>query len=327
MPFLPGFDERWADVPDYIIGITKQIWEDREIHSLHDYYGEDVIVRSSASVVQGNAGIIAATQATLAEFPDRELPGEDVIWCMTGDDSFLSSHRLLCTATHTHPGIYGAPTGRKLSYRILADCWCIENTIKDEWLVRDQGAVVRQMGREIPEWTRELIAREGGPETCVRPYTPANDIVGPYQGRGNDNEWGKIYADLLKRILSTEFSAITGAYDRAVELAYPSHTRASGHAAADKFWLGLRAAFPSAKVSIDHVIGNDDPLTSPRAAVRFSLHGTHDGHGMFGPPTGAEVFVMGIAHAEFGPRGVRREWALIDETAIWKQILLQTGDI
>lgn len=63
MAFLPGFDERWIDVPDYIIGITKQIWEDREIHSLHDYYGSDLIVRSPASVVQGNAGIIAATQA------------------------------------------------------------------------------------------------------------------------------------------------------------------------------------------------------------------------------------------------------------------------
>lgn len=246
---------------------------------------------------------------------------------MTGSDSFLSSHRLLCTATHTHPGMYGAPTGRKLAYRILADCWCRENMVKDEWLVRDQGAIVRQMGRNIPEWTRELIAYEGGPETCVRPYTLSNDIAGPYTGRGNESEWGQIYADLLQPILSAEFSVILGAYDRAVELAYPSHTRASGHVAADSFWLGLRSSFPFAKVSIEHVIGNDDPLGSPRAAVRFSLHGTHDGYGMFGAPTGSEVFVMGIAQCEFGPRGIRREWALVDETAIWKQILLATGDI
>jgi len=325
MAFLPGFDERWADVPDYIIGITKQIWEDREIHSLHDYYGEDLIVRSPASVVTGNAGIIAATEATLAEFPDRELFGEDVIYAMTGADSFLSSHRLFCTATHTHPGMYGAPTGRKLAYRILADCWCRDNAVKDEWLVRDQGAIVRQMGLNIVDWTRDLIAREGGPEACVQPYTPANDIAGPYDGRGNDNEWGQVYADLLGRLFSAEFSVIPAAYDRAAELAYPGHTHTSGHAAADAFWLGLRSAFPSSQARIDHVIGTEDPLCAPRAAVRFSLHGTHDGYGMFGPPTGAEVFVMGIAHAEFGPRGVRREWALIDETAIWKQILLATG--
>jgi hypothetical protein len=43
---------------------------------------------------------------------------------------------------------------------------------------------------------------------------------------------------------------------------------------------------------------------------------------------------MGISHVEFGPFAgigkwgdptIRREYTLIDETAIWKQILLQTG--
>jgi hypothetical protein len=34
---------------------------------------------------------------------------------------------------------------------------------------------------------------------------------------------------------------------------------------------------------------------------------------------------MGISQAEFGPWGIRREWVLIDETAIWKQIILKTG--
>ncbi|MEM9580518.1 MAG: ester cyclase [Pseudomonadota bacterium] len=325
MSILPGFDPRWTDIPDYINGITRQIWEDRDIHTLHDYYGEALIVRSPASVVKGNAGIIAATEATLAEFPDRQLFGEDVIWSLTGEDSFLSSHRLYCTATHTHPGMYGAPSGRKLAYRILADCWCQENAVKDEWLVRDQGAIVRQMGLDLVEWTRDLIAREGGPEVCVRPYTPANDIAGPYTGAGNDNEWGQRYSDSLGRVLNAEFSVIPQQYDRGVDLGYPGHVQVSGRDAADRFWLGLRAAFPAAEVRIDHVVGLEEPLRPPRAAVRFSLHGAHDGHGMFGAPTGAEVFVMGIAHAEFGPRGIRREWALIDETAIWKQILLTTG--
>ena len=36
---------------------------------------------------------------------------------------------------------------------------------------------------------------------------------------------------------------------------------------------------------------------------------------------------MGLSHAEFGPWGLRREWTLIDETAIWKQILLAAGDM
>ena len=322
MPFRPGFDPRWTSEEDFILGITRDIWEDRGIHTLHDYYGPDLVVRSPASVIKGNAGIIAATQATLAEFPDRALLGEDVIWTGVTPESFLSSHRLLCTATHTGPGIYGAPTGRRLEYRIIADCFCEANGVRDEWLIRDQGAIVRQMGHDVVEWTRALIAREGGPEACVRPMTPATDLPGPYNGRGNDHPHG---ADILTRMMNAEFSVIPARYDRACELAYWGHSHGHGWAAADEQWLGLRSAFPSAVFRIDHAVGADTPGMPPRAAMRWSLQGRHDGWGHFGRPTGAEVYVMGMTHAEFGPRGLRREWTLIDETAIWKQILLATG--
>ena len=77
---MKGFDPKFQDFPDYIIGVTKEIWEDRGIATLHDYYAPDIVVRSPSSVVVGNQGVIAATMATLAEFPDRQLFGEDVIW-------------------------------------------------------------------------------------------------------------------------------------------------------------------------------------------------------------------------------------------------------
>ena len=64
-----GFDPKFADFPDYIIGITKEIWEDRSIATLHRYYAPDIVVRSPASVVVGNRHVIGATMATLAEFP------------------------------------------------------------------------------------------------------------------------------------------------------------------------------------------------------------------------------------------------------------------
>ena len=33
----------------------------------------------------------------------------------------------------------------------------------------------------------------------------------------------------------------------------------------------------------------------------------------------------GLTQAEIGPRGLRREWTLVDDTAVWTQILLATG--
>lgn len=322
---LTGFDPRWKDFPDFILGVTKEIWEDRSIHTLEQYYAPNIIVRSPASVVVGNQGVIAATMATLAELPDRQLFGEDVIWHGTPEAGLLSSHRLLCTATHTGFGAYGEPSGKKFSYRILADCHAQNNQINDEWLVRDQGAIAKQLGKTSIDYARELIENEGGVERCTKPYTSENDIQGPYQGKGNNNYWGERYQEILTALMNAEFSIIPQAYDRACIGEYPNLTTALSYDEIDHFWMSLRSSFPNAKFTIEHVMGQDDPMMSPRAAIRWSLQGKHEGYGRFGKPTGKEVYIMGISHAEFGPWGLRREYTLFDEVAIYKQILLQQG--
>ena len=324
---MKGFDPKYADPPDFILGITKEIWEERGVKTLTHRYTDDIVVRAPSSVVVGNTGVIAATLATLAEFPDRQLLGEDVIWSGAPDapQGFLSSHRLLCTATHENDGVYGLATGTELVYRVIADCACRDDQVYDEWLIRDQGAIVRQLGVDPKHYAADRIAAEGGPEACTRPFTPETDIAGPYTGRGNDDEPGGAYADLLTRVMAADLAAIPEIYDRAVHLELPGGLTDHGPDAADRFWMGLRASFPDAAFEIHHRIGRQDPGFSPRAALRWSLWGKHDGRGAFGEPTGAQVYVMGLSHAEFGPWGLRREYVVIDETAIWKQILMHTG--
>ncbi|NNK65595.1 MAG: SnoaL-like domain-containing protein [Rhodobacteraceae bacterium] len=320
---MRGFDDRWADFPDYILGITREIWEERGLgDKMRDYYAPEVIMRMPGGVSLGETAATTATVAHLHEFPDRQLLGEDVIWSGSPEEGMLSSHRILSTATHTGDGAFGPATGAKLTYRAIADCYAKDNQISDEWLIRDNGAVVRQLGHNPETWARaEVEAGRGG-----TPFTPETDVDGPYQGRGNDGASGATYAGYLERLMTSEFSLIPSAWDRACHLEYPGAQTGHGHAAADAFWLGLRAAFPSAEFTVHHVIGReDDPMMPPRAAVRWSLWGKHDGWGAFGAPSGAQVYVMGISHAEFGPWGLRREWVLFDETAIWKQIIMATG--
>ena len=322
---MKGFSDRFIDFPDYILGITMEIWEGRGLGTLNTYYSHDIIVRSPGSLVIGNANVIGATMATLAEFPDRRLLGEDVIWSGTPEEGMLSSHRILSTATHLGDGVYGKATGKTLKYRIVADCHAIDNQINDEWLIRDQGAIVRQMGWDPYEYAIEQIEAEGGPARCVQPFHPMDDQLGPYKGRGNDNAWGARYSETLKRIMKADLSVISTEYDRAVTGYYPGGKELVSTDGVDEFWIGLRSSFPSANFEIHHQIGREDPKMPPRAALRWSLTGKHDGWGAFGQPTGAEVHVMGISHVEFGPWGIRREYTLFDETAIWKQIALKKG--
>lgn len=329
---MKGFSNRWSDFPDYIVGITKEIWEDRGIATLNHYYAPDIPVRTPMGIGRGNQAVIASTMATCHEFPDRQLFADDVIWSGDEDSGYLSSHRLNTTATHTRDGQFGPATGKRWNIRVIADCAAKNDTIYDEWLVRDYGGLVRQLGMDPRTFTAGLIDAEGGPDKAGRPFTPDQDVDGGYHGRGNDNPWGQRYAETLTRIMNADFNHIQSSYDRAVIGDYAGARAALGTDEVTQFWLGLRSAFPSATFQIHHQIGMEGGMMPPRAALRWSLDGTHDGWGSFGRTTGAKVHVMGLCHAEFGPFGpggigLRRECALYDEIAIWKQILLHTGEL
>jgi predicted ester cyclase len=318
---MKGFDPRFTDLPDYILKCTAQIWEGHDIAALDWHYGDDLIVRTPAGISRGNAAGKANTMATLSEFPDRQLLGEDVIWCGDDQSGFLSSHRIVSTATH-RGGAFGPATGRQVTFRTIADTYCRENRVWDEWLIRDNAAIAVQLGQTAKSAAQAVI--DSGDLTS--PLTPGSDVVGPYSGTGNDNEWGELHAGILQRVMAAELAIIDREYDRACHLALPGGVEVYGTSAAQDFWMGLRSALPSATFRIEHQIGRVDPKLSPRSAIRWSLTGRHDGWGRYGAPTGADVHVMGVSHAEFGPWGLRRETTLIDDIAIWKQILLHSGE-
>lgn len=317
---------RFASLPDYILGVTYEIWEGRQIASLHQAYGKSMVARSTLGVMVGADEVIRDTLASQAAFPDRQIYGDDVIWCGNDADGYLSSHRSMIIGTHTGHGVFGPPTGRVVAARCIADCYVKDDVIDDEWLCYDMGAMVRQLGYTPEGWARSSIAREGGRDAARRPFTPAIDLPGPYTARGNDHPLGQRLADILTGIMSHDIAVIGRTYDRAVHVWHPGSVTGWGRPFAEAQWMQFRTAFPDATFAIDHQIGRADAGEPDRAAVRWSLTGTHSGYGTWGAPTGAPVHVMGFTHAEFGPGGLRREFTLWDEVSIWKQILLASPD-
>ncbi|MEV8468089.1 ester cyclase [Fluviibacterium sp. DFM31] len=313
---------RFATLPDYIQGVTFEIWEGRQIASLRESYGTDMVMRSTQALILGTEGVIKDTLAAQAAFPDREILGDDVIWCGSEAEGYLSSHRSVITGTHTGHGVFGAPTGKRVTTRCIADCFVQDDVITDEWLCYDVSSMVQQLGHSPRDWAAEQIAREGGPDQATRPFTPDQDRPGPYAGTGNGHELGDRLADILSRIMDYDVATVGRDYDRAVSFYHAGGVTGWGRPAVEAEWMQLRAAFPDARFTIHHKTGRNDPGEPDRAAIRWSLDGAHSGHGRFGAPTGAQVHTMGFTHAEFGPWGLRREWSLWDETAIWKQILL-----
>jgi hypothetical protein len=66
---MKGSSNRWKDLPDYILGVTKEIWEDRGVGTLRHTYAPDIPVRSPMGIQRGNQAVIASTMATINELP------------------------------------------------------------------------------------------------------------------------------------------------------------------------------------------------------------------------------------------------------------------
>lgn len=327
---MKGFDAEFEDLEDYILTITARIWEGRDVGAIRRYYAPGCIVRTPMGVTTGPEPIVAGTLETLHAFPDRRLLSEDVIASGDEDAGFYSSHRIVSPMRHRGDGAFGAATGRHVRARTIADCVVRANQVQEEWLVRDQAAIVRQIGADPRVFAAEALAREVEAGRTPVVFTPAVDVAGEYRvpAGPTDNllDEAARYGDLLQSLwCERDLSVVNDVYDEAVSLELPAGESASGRAGADRFWLGYLAAFPDAQLSVEHLIGRADPGRAVRVAARWSVQATHSGRGAFGAPTGANVYVMAISHAEIVGGRVIREWTLVDELAIWRQIAMATG--
>ena len=313
---MKGFDEEFRDLPDYIYTITARIWEGRQIDDIKKYYKSDGPVRSPTGLVVGSEPVIEATKKTLAEFPDRRLLGEDVIWSVE-DDKYLSSHRILSTATHTGDGVYGNATGKKLVYRIIADCWCYDNQVVEEWLIRDQGAIAKCLGLTPKELAQQQIAK--GQDTW---FKPEDDVTSNYEPKLSDDSDAIKYKNFWQEVWSnSNLSDIDNIYHHAVILEGPSANRYFGRDGIKEFHTHYTSTLTDAKITINDTNTTENEF-GKTVAMRFEITGNSTSKGFLADSNpDKSLYIMGLAHAKFANGRIYQEFVVIDEVVLWKQIL------
>ena len=318
---MKGFETEFKDLKDYILKITYRIWEERGVERIRDYYGEKAPVKTPTSVSYSVEDVISSTWDTLKMFPDRQLLGEDVIGSEDLPGTFYSSHRILSTATHLGDGFYGSPNSSKVTYRVIADCICRENKVIDEWMVRDQSAIVKQIGLEPDQFARQLISKlkEKGSEIPT-----AEEFVSRWTGppdSGPLNGAAKNLAQTYQAIWEqSEFSILEKSHNRACQIHAPEEKVIYGRDQLIEFLTGYTKSFPKGSFRVHHWIVNEEEGKNTRIALRWSYSAKHTGFGSFGEPTGAPVVIMAMTHAEMQEGLVVREYNAIDEISLWMQI-------
>ena len=319
---MRGFDDEFVDLPDYIRVITDRIWEGRRIDDIHRYYSDPCIVETPLGVSTTVSDVIAGTQATLKMFPDRRLLAEDII--VSGDDSagYLSSHRIISPMTHSGDGSFGAASGKRVHARTIADCVCKDNRIIHEWLVRDHAAIAYAIGSTPRALAARWLAERGGwnkPVAGAAPKGYVSDI--------SSSPTAARYATAIQQFAAQQHDVvgIGDTYDEAVHQIAPGETHHYGHAELTAFWAALFSAFEVGNLQVEHLAENTSTDRGTRVAMRWRAVARHVANGetgqRFGAATGRNVEIMGINHADVVDGKVLREWVLVDEVALWMQVL------
>ncbi len=314
---MQGFDPEFKDLDQYIRVITDRIWEGRRIDDIGRYYGEDCAIETPTGVSIGIMPVIDGTRATLAAFPDRRLLAEDVIISGDAQGGFLSSHRIASPMTHAGAGAFGAPTGRAVFARTIADCVCINNRIVHEWLVRDQAAIARQIGRHERDLAQQWLDERGARTAPPMPPPPL-----PYVPFIDPHPLAQAYAASLRQAWGLEAGAGSArTHADGVISALPGARTAVGLAALQGFWNDMSGALQASTLAIEHMAINARAGRATALTLRWRVQARHLGDGRYDRATGHPVQVLGISHADIEAGQVQREWHLIDDVAIWMQLL------
>ena len=318
---MEGFDSEFKNLKDYILKITYRIWEERGVERIRDYYGEKAPVKTPTSVSDNVEDVISSTYKTLQMFPDRELLGEDVIGSEDEPGTFYSSHRILSSATHLGDGFCGSPTGSKVNYRVIADCICRGNKVIDEWMVRDQSAIVKQVGLEPHEFGRQLALNLKEAGSAV---PSSEEYVNRWEGPPDSGPLSGAAKSLAQTYQlfweKSELSALEKSHNRACQIHAPEGKVIYGRDQLIEFLTGYTKSFPKGSFKVHHWIVNEEEGKNTRIALRWSYSAKHSGFGSFGEPTGAPVVIMAMTHAEMQEGLVVREYHAIDEVSLWMQI-------
>jgi predicted ester cyclase len=323
---MRGFDPQYTDIVDYIIRITHKIWEEKAVGYIYDTYQHNCVVHTSGGDVHGRDATVASTLQTLAAFPDRRLYGDDVIWSGDEDQGFHTSHLITSVAHNTGYSSYGPPTGRRVVWRAIANCVAKENMIFEEWLLRDETSLIRQLGYDV----YDVAARQVRAAPAVSP-----DITG---------EIGRTLGQLPPSVMPPNTTGVFDVEDfvrrsyheiwnwrllnKIREHYAPSHVcymvggrKFQGLAEYTAFVLAMFGMFPDAGVTVDQVYWNGNETAGYRVAVRWTLSGIHTGYGGYGDPSGARIQIMGLSQHHIKQGQFVQEYTLFDEMGLIKQIV------
>ncbi len=326
---MRGFEQQYANIIDYIVRITHQIWEEKDIGYIYDTYSHDCMVWGELGLAAGRDLVVQHVIEQSNAFPDMRILADEVIWAGDDEVGFHTSHRSQIIGTNTGYSTHGAPTGKRIQFLCMANCVTRDNEIFYEHVAYDTCFLVKQLGFDPLETARRAGEALGDnrlpadflssePRRTVGQSKP--DLV-PIPDSIGDNPEEFVRAAAQTIWNRRNFAAVEKVYHPGIVSEVTGGRVFHGTGQLRSFMLSLMAMFPDALYSIDDLYWMGNTEEGFLVAQRWSMLGSHRGHGRYGAPTGREVSLWGITHWVIEGGRVTKEWTTFNEFGALTQIL------
>jgi SnoaL-like polyketide cyclase len=311
---LSGFEDDFTDIVDYILRITEQIWVDRGVGRIYDTYDASCVVYSALGVVRSVEDVVVSTLQGINATADGESHHLNIAWCGDDQQGFYTSHLGFAYSTNSGPTLFGPATGRRIGRFFVADCISRDNRIHTEWLMRDNGAAVRQMGFD-PHVVARRLAETPLPESpflSVPTRLEGQAIRKGYTGTvDTPQDWIEHHFSTLWNM--RRFDHLADHYAPGVIAHWAGGRTAHGRRNLQALIISLLASLPTSTVRVENVCWAEE-TDGLIVAVRWTLEGTTRAGGLLGDvPAGRPVSIMGSSHFRFGNGLIVEEWTVFDE--------------
>ena len=323
---LIGFDDEFVDIVDYILRITHRIWEQKNIGLCYRYYADVCPVFTLGAYGENIEDVIQGTLKTIAAFPDRSLIGENVVFSEEANEHYYSSHLISSVMTNTGNSEFGPATHKTGRVTTIADCVCFENKIVKEWLVRDNGFLVKQLGLNIINVAKHManipskekhtqwLNDEFNRVIAIDHRVASTPIV-----EGKLAAFAHTWLDTLFN--QKQFAKVHEFYSLTATQQWPSGRMATGLAQINGVFIQFFATCPDAKLTIDHIAITPFDETTTDVAIRWSLAGHFN-------PQNNELselkqqpyFILGASHLRIKNKKIIEEITVFDEVALYANL-------
>ena len=137
------------DVEEFIRRTWHNIWNRRSLREVTRAYDQSLRFRGATGrVFYGRGEYQSFILSIMAMFPDLMLQVDDIYWMGNEADGYLASVRWSLLGTHRGNGIYGAPSGRRITMWGITQQEFSAGVITKEWMLFNEFAVMQQIYRD-----------------------------------------------------------------------------------------------------------------------------------------------------------------------------------